>query len=125
MSKEAEQLAEVFFTPVVYHPGGWEDTLPQDIKQRVIVERLLLFAKGEWDCATDAEVICYLYTASLAQPLSHDWTEIYIYMVAQWKPALRDAVEVPQELSSWQQQQLQDLKRQIRESQKRRKKTRR
>jgi len=122
---EAKQLYEVFHTPIVYHPGGWEDTLPPDIKDRVIIERLLLVAKGEWDRATDAEVICYLYTASLAAPLSGDWTEIYLYMMAQWKPQVRDAVEVPQQLSPWQCSQLQDLKRRMRESQKRRKKARR
>jgi len=121
IGKEEETIRqaeyEVFFAPIVYHPGGWEDTLPEDIKQRVIVERLELQAKGEWDHATDAEVICYLYTASLAAPLSGDWTEIYVYLVAQWKPDLRDAVEVRQELSSWQRSQLQDLKRRMRDSQ--------
>jgi len=122
MSKEAKQLAEVFTAPMMYHPGGWEDTLPQDIKQRVIIERLLLVAKGEWDRVTDAEVICYLYTASLAGPLSGDWTEIYLYMMAQWKPQVRDAVEVRQELSNWQWTQLQDLKFRMRERQRRRKK---
>jgi len=125
LSKEAgqlKQLAEVFSAPMLYHPGGWEDSLPQDLKQQVIIERLLLVAKGEWDRATDAEVICYLYTASLARPLGGDWTDIYTYMMAQWKPQLRDAVEVPQELSRWQWTQLQGLKCRMRERQKRRKK---
>jgi len=32
---------------------------------------------------TDAEACAYLYTASLTQPMDHDWTQIYLYIATQ------------------------------------------
>ena len=38
--------------------------------------------KGEEITGTDAEVVAYLYTASLEAPLDGDWVEIYLYMAS-------------------------------------------
>jgi len=39
--------------------------------------------KGEELTGTDAEACAYLMTASLAQPIDSDWTEIYLYIANQ------------------------------------------
>lgn len=39
-------------------------------------------AKGEEMMGTDAEVVAYLYTASLEAPMDSDWVEIYLYMAS-------------------------------------------
>ena len=124
--KEWDVLTEVLTTPIVYHPGGWEDTLPEHIKQSVLEQRLEMVLNGGWDTATDAEVVCYLYTASLVQPFTSDWTDIYLYEGATLMPQIRQAVPAtPKELSDYQKHQLNDLKRNIRDSQKRRRKSNR
>ena len=39
--------------------------------------------KGEEMTGTDAEACAYLYTASLTQPMDHDWGQIYLYIATQ------------------------------------------
>ena len=39
--------------------------------------------RGDEMTGTDAEACAYLYTASLTQPIGHDWTEIYLYIANQ------------------------------------------
>ena len=124
--KEWDVLTEVLTTPIVFHPGGWADTLPEWLKQRVLEERIEMVSNGGWDKATDAEVTCYLYTASLVQALGSDWTEITLFQAAKQMPQLRAAVPAtPKELSDYQNYQLNDLKHSIRNSQIRRRKSKR
>ncbi len=124
--KEWDALTEVLTTPIVYHPGGWEDTVPEELKREVIRQRIEKRVNGGWDEATDAEILCYLMTASLIQPLSSDWTQIFLYQGAQFMPQIRQAVPAtPKELSDYQRHELSDLKRKIRDSQIRRRKSKR
>jgi len=47
--------------------------------------------KRELPTGTDAEACAYLNTASLTQPMGHDWTQIYLYIAGKtytrWKKA--------------------------------------
>lgn len=124
--KEWSAISAVFTTPIVYHPGGWEDTLPEHIKRSVIEQRLEMVLNGGWDTATDAEVVCYLYTACLVQSLDRDWSEIYFYETALLMPEARQSLDfIPDELTDWQRSELRSLKRKIRDSQLRRRKSNR
>ena len=61
-------------------PGGWGDTLPKWIKDRIVLETLLENVKGlhgEQPTGSDAEAMAYLYTASLTAPISTEWANIY------------------------------------------------
>ncbi len=77
-------LTGALFDPIIVMPGGWGDDLPDWLKQRVTVERLLenMQALNEHRelTATDAEAACYLFTASLTAPIGSDWTQIYLYV---------------------------------------------
>ena len=76
-------IVGVFTDPIVVFPGGWGDTLPDWLKNAVTLERLemnMKALKGEEMMGTDAEACAYLYTASLTQPMGHDWTQIYLYV---------------------------------------------
>ena len=76
-------IVGVFTDPIVVFPGGWGDTLPDWLKGAVTLERLemnMKALKGEEMTGTDAEACAYLYTASLTQPMGHDWTQIYLYV---------------------------------------------
>ena len=76
-------IVGVFTDPIVVFPGGWGDTLPDWLKGAVTLERLemnMKVLKGEEMTGTDAEACAYLYTASLTQPMGHDWTQVYLYV---------------------------------------------
>ncbi|MDD5700461.1 MAG: hypothetical protein PHU23_00300 [Dehalococcoidales bacterium] len=67
--------------PIIVMPGGWGDTLPDWIREEITLERMvenMKAIKNEELMGTDAEVVAYLYTASLEAPMGHDWVEIYV-----------------------------------------------
>ena len=69
--------------PLFVFPGGWEDTIPEWLKTAVTLERLAMNVKalkGDEPTGTDAEACVYLYTASLAAPMDHDWSQLYLYL---------------------------------------------
>ena len=62
--------------PIIVHPGGWGDTLPDWLKSAITLERLVMNMKeirGEQPTGTDAETCAYLYTASFVAQLDNDW----------------------------------------------------
>ena len=116
--QRVKDLLSAFNTPIVFHPGGWADSCPEWLKLRVIAERVEMVCNGGWDKATDAEVTCYLFTASLAAPLGGDWTEITLYQAAKQMPQLRETLPAtPKELSNYQMMELGGLKHKIRNRQ--------
>ena len=116
------QLEEVFSAPIVYHPGGWEDTVPADLRREVLRQRLGAVFNGGWDHATNAEATCYLSTACYVFPFNGDWTDIYTWLVAQWMPQVRQSVsDIPEVLKPYQEQLLRGLQIDIRRKQKTRK----
>ena len=83
MEKGISEIVGVFCDPIIVFPGGWGDTLPEWIKTAITLERLVMnmrALKGEEMTGTDAEACAYLYTASLTQPMDHDWGQIYLYI---------------------------------------------
>jgi len=92
VEKGISDIVGVFTDPILVFPGGWGDTLPDWLKNAITLERLAMnmkTLKGEEMTGTDAEACAYLYTASLTQPMDHDWTQIYLYIAGKtytrWK----------------------------------------
>lgn len=87
--------------PIIVMPGGWGDDLPESLRNRVNLERLLenMLAMQEHReiTATDAEAVCYLFTASLTAPIGGDWTTIYMYVSGKVMKAETKA-EIPEDL---------------------------
>ena len=86
IEKGISDLVGALTDPIIVFPGGWGDTLPEWLKNAVTLERLVMnmkALKGEELTGTDAEACAYLMTASLAQPIDSDWTEIYLYIANQ------------------------------------------
>ncbi|MFA4836135.1 MAG: hypothetical protein WC749_08725 [Dehalococcoidia bacterium] len=82
-TKWIDDLVGTFTDPIIVYPSGWEDTIPQKLREAVTIERLIeniKISKGETPTATDAECCIYLYTICMAQPLSHEWAQIYLYL---------------------------------------------
>jgi hypothetical protein len=84
VKKGISEIVGAIYDPIIVWPGGWGDTLPDWIKGAITLERLIenmkAFRDGEEITGTDAEACAYLYTVCLAQPVSHDWTQIYLYV---------------------------------------------
>ena len=90
MNKQTEkgisEIVGVFTDPILVFPGGWGDTLPDWLKNAITLERLVMnvkISKGEEMTGTDAEACAYLYTAGLTQPMDHEWSQVYLYIVTQ------------------------------------------
>ena len=76
-------IAGVFTDPIIAYPSPWKDDIPQWVKDRIILERLVMNMRalqGESPTGTDAEALAYLMPAALEAPMDHDWTEIYLYI---------------------------------------------
>ena len=86
IEKGISDLVGVFTDPIIVFPGGGGDTLPEWLKNAITLERLAMNMrafKGEEMTGTDAEACAYLYTAALAQPMDHNWGQIYLYIATQ------------------------------------------
>ena len=96
-----EDLAGVFFDPIIVMPGGWGDTLPDWIKTQVTLERLvenMKKARGQEPTGTDAEATAYLFTASLTAPMTEQWTRIYLYVAGQTMTKSNNEGEMPDDI---------------------------
>lgn len=73
--------------PVVVGNATWADTIPEWLFDEIKAERLLYglasITNGDRTRVGNAEVTAYLYTASLGAPLSHEYTNIYLYLSSQ------------------------------------------
>jgi len=92
VEKGISEIVGCLSDPIIVFPGGWGDTLPEWLKTSITLERLAMnmkALKGEEMTGTDAEACAYLNTASLTQPMDHDWTQIYLYIAGKtytrWK----------------------------------------
>ena len=97
-----DDLVGTLTDPIIVYPGGWGDTLPEWLKNAIVLERLtenMKETKGEQPTGTDAEACAYLNTASLSAPMDNDWSQIYLYVAgktySRWqKSELPDDIRV-------------------------------
>jgi hypothetical protein len=80
-----EEMVGALTDPIIVYPSGWEQDLPEGLKNELPLHRLAHLMKcsrgqAEWDEACDLEALLYLYPASLAFPLGEQWTRIYLYL---------------------------------------------
>ena len=83
MDSMIDDLVGALTDPIIVHPGGWGESLPEWLKNAIVMERLIenmKETKGEQPTGTDAEACAYLSTASLAAPPDYDWSQIYLYV---------------------------------------------
>lgn len=118
-----KSLMSCLFSPIITWPS-YEDMVPKEFLEEVRIERMLNNMKAlknneENEEATDIEALIYLHTASLANPLAHEWCEIYFYLFKEYLK--RKNKEIPEdldfvknaEINDFQKKLLRDLKRWI------------
>ena len=104
IEKGISDIVGALTDPIIVFPGGWGDTLPDWLKTSITLERLAMnmeSVKGEEMTGTDSEACAYLMTASLTQPLDHDWAQIYLYIAGKVYTGWRSkdsGVEVPEDI---------------------------
>lgn len=104
----------------------WAETLPSWILEAIREERLILGLADilkESETVGNAEILAYLYTLSLRQPLSHELAEVYFYVTAQCmsrSPTFKGKeipeflrVKLTEGLTESEEQELQQLKREL------------
>ena len=84
LEKGISDIAGVFTDPIIVYPaGGWENDIPEKVKQQVTLQRLVMCMssfKGEEPTGTDAEALAYMIPRTLEAPLDRDWVDIYLYL---------------------------------------------
>ncbi|GAI26462.1 unnamed protein product [marine sediment metagenome] len=81
--KWISDLVGALTDPIIAFQSPWMDTIPDRLKDRVPLERLIMCAraqKGETPTATDVEALIYMYPRTLEAPLDRDWVDIYLYL---------------------------------------------
>ena len=124
--KEIDGLVAALTDPIITWPGAWMDTIPESLKSQVPMARLArqmaglkgIMPQGDDDLATDVEALIYMYPRCLEAPLCHDWAKIYLYLGTKVMGSDRmpDDIKV-EKLEPDQERQLNELKRWIRDQQ--------
>lgn len=70
--------------PVVVYDPSWSETLPEWIHKAVACDRLELLAQERnqgtaSESAILIEVVAYMYSYTLCAPVSHEWTNVYLW----------------------------------------------
>lgn len=90
-----DKIMEVFNVlrrPKIVMPMFEDAVIPDNIRNRIFVERILLAKNGE-QIASEAETLWYLSTVSLSVPLSHSWFRIFLYLFRRW--CMNTKIEIP------------------------------
>lgn len=124
--KQIDSLVGALTDPIIVWPGGWMDTIPESLKSQVPTARLArqmaglkgIMPHGDDDLATDVEALIYMYPRCMEAPLGHDWTRIYLYLGTKvmGSDKVPDDIKV-EKLDPDQERQLNELKRWIRDQQ--------
>jgi len=96
-----DDLVGVFFDPIVVYPSGWQDTLPDWVKEAITMERLIMNMKVMKDGGVpvgDTEALAYIYPRTMEAPIDDQWFRIYMYVFNQAMKVKK--TEVPEDLKS-------------------------
>jgi len=112
--KGISDIVGVFMDPIIVYPGAWTDMIPDWLKQRITLDRLVMNMKalrGETPTGTDSEALAYMIPVSFEFPLDRDWQEIYLYLATKVMSA--EGKEVPEDIrhDNLRDDQIADLKR--------------
>jgi len=82
-----DQFVWNFLKPIVVFSADCRDIIPEWMKNRVQIERLMQSLKGDYGKATDIEALIYIYTATLNVVPSREWVRIYQFLLKKYRDA--------------------------------------
>jgi hypothetical protein len=104
--------------PIIVFPSPWQQDIPEDLKQQIPLERLIMNMKVEHEGkgvpVGDVEALIYMFPRTMESPLTEQWMRIYSYAFTKAMQFKR--VEVSEDLKretldDYDMHQLDDLKR--------------
>lgn len=121
VAEAIDHLVGVFQDPIIVWPSPWQADIPQHLKDRVPLARLVRemeVLRGGEDLATDVEALIYMMPLTLEHPVDWEWTQIYLYLGTKVMGTDKMPEDIKVEkLNDDQQRQLLELKRWIRKQQ--------
>ncbi len=114
LDKQITEMVAAFSDPIIVYRGGWEDTVPEQVKQDITTYRLLRLLTGDLELATWPEVCAYFYTLTLCFPPHEQVTRMYMYTMTQYKGDLFPEEMRIKELDSYDTNELNAFRRWIR-----------
>jgi hypothetical protein len=116
-----DDLLGALTDPIIIYPSPWGDDIPENLKQQIPLERLIMNMKvtheGKGVPVGDVEALVYMFPRTMESPMTSEQFRIYIHLFNHAMEFMR--VEVPEdlkqkkyeELSKYEMNQLDDLKR--------------
>ncbi len=112
--EQIDELVGCFSDPIIVYPSGWEDTVPESLKQDITIHRMLQMMKpSEQGMASSPEVCAYMYTVTMAHPVASEWVNIYMYAMTQYKGDMMPADIRQDNLSKYEMDHLNNFRRWI------------
>lgn len=121
-----EGLITALSPTIIAHPMHVNEELPEwlvsEIRLQRIIELLRRQNGEEVNEISDAEVVAYLYTASLAAPLRTEFARIYLFLAKKLLGERAKGIEAPEQLTDYELDLLKRLKRDLYAARERREK---
>lgn len=87
------QMMYLLTAPYVGWPG-WGDHVERQ-KDKIMLYRLAYHREiFDNEMCTEFEAMLYISTVSLAQPIGHQWTEIYMWLFRRWNPEAAKDIDI-------------------------------
>lgn len=100
ISNQISDVVGCLADPIICFPGYEEDKPQKEYMEIITIQRLVenltALHENRQPTGTDAEAAWYLSTTSLAAPLDHMWTEIYMYTFNKTMQDMKK--EIPEDL---------------------------
>lgn len=111
VDQKIKRLAKALTSPIIAFRGG-EGYVTEEMKFKVRVHRLKALTESRElkDEATDYEAMVYVSTASLCQPLSRMWFNIYSYLFSKFYPEQAKEIGFNLTLTTQEERELKRLK---------------
>jgi hypothetical protein len=113
-----DSLLTALHPTIIVHPMHVNEALPEWLVNEIRTQRLIELLRREI-CGedvkevSDAEVVTYLYTASLAAPLRTEFARIYLFLAKRLLGERAKDIEAPEQLSDYELDLLKRLKREL------------
>lgn len=112
--KWISDLVGALTDPIISWPSPWMADIPDRLKERVPVDRLIMcmmVQMGETPTATDVEALIYMFPRTLEATMDRDWVDIYVYLANKVCSAMGQ--EIPEDIrrDTLDDQQMRDLNR--------------
>jgi len=113
-----EELVLAFQPVILVHPMHHNQELPEWLVREIRRQRLIELVRREVHGETveevsDAEVVAYLYTASLAAPLRTEYARIYLHLARRLLGDRARDIDAPESLTDYELGLLRRLKREL------------